>query len=466
MDGIDQARVEAEDPDRVLNRGVAARAEGLPRSAPGPAPKGNTRIRRAATGFMTLSGALLGIALAGLISSTVYLALVAIAACRFRARARGVGASASPPLPVSVLKPLHGDEPRLEECLESVFAQPWERFEVIFGARDPDDPAWGVVSRLQRKYPGVATRTVVSGDPVLPNPKVSSLVPMAARASFDYVVIADSDVRAKKEYLAEIVRPLVDRNIGLVTCLYRGIPTTGLGSRLDALGMTVEMSSGVLVADMLEGMRFALGPTVATRKDVLGAIGGIASLGAYCADDYVLGQRVHAAGKTVVLSHHVVDQMANAPSLRAFLAHQIRWMRSTRHSRPWGHIGSGLTFAMPFGLLGLLAAVSGGRWALGLVLVGWALTNRLAQCLLVGGWALRDRGAVRWAWLYPLRDLLGFYTWCASFAGAAIVWRGVRYELGPGGRMRRVPEPGLASASVPSSVPREQTVAVGQDARP
>lgn len=409
---------------------------------------------------MTTHGVLLGVALAGLLSSTAYLGLAAIAACRFRARARTTRAPTSPIPPVSVLKPVHGDEPRLEDCLESFFIQRGGRFELIFGARDEEDAAWDVVRRLQRKYPGVATRAIVAGDPVLPNPKVSALVPMVASAAFPYVVIADSDVRLSADDLADVVAPLVDPNVGLVTCVYRGVSTGGVASRLEALGMSTEMTSGVLVADMLEGMRFALGAIIATRKDVLAAIGGIGSLGAYCADDFVLGQQVHAAGKKVVLSHRVVDHVVVNGSLKGSLVHQLRWMRSTRFSRPWGHIGTGLTFAMPFGLLGMAAAFSTGEWALGLALGCWAAVNRVGQCLLVGGWALRDRDAVRWAWLYPLRDLLGFCTWCASLGGDGIVWRGQQYELTADGRMCPVAQrPGASPA-------REPTVAIGRDGRP
>jgi ceramide glucosyltransferase len=143
--------------------------------------------------------------------------------------------------------------------------------------------------------------------------------------------------------------------------------------------MSVEMTAGVLVADMLEGMRFGLGPTMATRKDALAAIGGVGALGDYCADDYVLGQRTHAAGRTVVLSHHVIEHVAVNRSVRASLQHHLRWMRSTRFSRPLGHLGAGLTFAMPFGILALVAGLADSRAGLAFALFGWALVNRVVQ---------------------------------------------------------------------------------------
>jgi ceramide glucosyltransferase len=220
--------------------------------------------------------------------------------------------------------------------------------------------------------------------------------------------------------------------------LYRGVSTGGLSSRLEALGMSVEMSSGVLVADMLEGMRFALGPTLAVRRETLQMIGGVAVLGPYCADDYVLGQRIHAAGKTVVLSHKIIDHLAVNRSLKASLAHQIRWMRSTRFSRPWGHVGAGLTFAVPFGVLGLATALISGHGALGITLLALAVANRVVQCVVVGWMGLRDRQALWSSWLYPVRDLLGFWVWCASFAGREVVWRGEHFALSEGGRMRAI----------------------------
>lgn len=383
---------------------------------------------------------MLAAALIGLVSSSVYLGLVAVAARRFRARrcARSRQAVLRPAPGISVLKPIYGAEPRLKECLESFFCQQYPEFELVFAARDRDDAAWDVVHALRRQYPAVRTQTIVCGEPVHPNAKVSALEAMVARASFSYLVIADSDVRVSTRCLAEIVRPLLDPATGLVTCLYRGLSSGGFAARLEALGMSVEMPSGVLVAEMLEGMRFALGAVMATRTDVLAAIGGIGVLGNYCADDYVIGSLVHAIGKVVVLSDEVIDHVPVNLSLVASLRHQLRWMRSTRFSRTWGHVGTGLTFAMPFGLVGLFAAAAEGRWRLGVLLAAWAVANRVVQCIMVGWWTLEDRAALGWCWLYPVRDLAGFFLWWGSFLGTDIVWRGKRYALMPGGLMRPV----------------------------
>jgi ceramide glucosyltransferase len=373
--------------------------------------------------------------LIGLVSSTVFLGLAIVAGWFYhRGRKRETLIVSQFP-PVSVLKPLHGMEPRLEQNLESFFLQDYPDFEIVFGARHETDPALRVVESLQRKYPKIRTRVVLSGEPTWPNAKVFALGKMLDLASAGYVVITDSDVCVDTDCLKAVVRPLLDPGVGVVTCLYRGIPAGGFWSTVEALGMSIEMPSGVLVARMLEDMKFALGPTMATRKDVLTAIGGIAVLGEYCADDYVLGNAAHEAGKKVILSEHIIGHVAMNTSCRASVAHQVRWMRSTRFSRRAGHIGTGLTYAMPFGLLGAIAGGLDGKWQVAAALMSWAYINRVIQSVSIGWGVIGDAQSLRYCWLYPIRDLMGFLVWCASFVGNEIVWRNERYRLVAGGKM-------------------------------
>lgn len=381
---------------------------------------------------------LLIVSIIGLISSTVYLGLVIKASRRFRRR-RMAATPSSLPLPrVTLLKPLHLLEPGLERNLESFFRQDYPDFEIIFGARHDTDPALKIVDALRARYPHVKTGVVLSGEPEYPNAKVFALEKMIERATTPYLVITDSDVCADPNCLREVIAPLLDPDNGVVTCLYRGLPAGGFWSRLEALGMSIELASGVLVADMLEGMRFALGPTMAVRRDVLESIGGIAALGQYCADDYMLGNLAYVAGKRVVLSEHVIGHVAMNTSARESITHQIRWMRSTRFSRSAGHIGTGLTYAMPFGLTGLAAGLLLHNWALGFGLFAFAYLNRVIQAIAVGSGVVRDPEALKLFWLYPLRDLMGFIVWCGSFAGSEIVWRSQRYRLVADGKMVRV----------------------------
>ena len=386
----------------------------------------------------------------GLLSCTVFLILLAGAGVRFRSRPQRTGFTGPWPQ-VTLLKPLHGLEPALEANLESFFRQDYPAHEIIFGCRQDSDPALAVVEAVSRRYPQVPVRVVFSGEPDRPNAKVCSLERMADAAGSDYLIISDSDVRVTPQYLREIVQPLLQPEVGMLTCLYRGVPSGGLWSRLEALGMSVEMTAGVVVADMLEGLKFALGPTMAIRREVLEQIGGFQVLADYCADDFVLGQRVFEAGKQVVLSHYVVDHVAVHQRCLASLQHQVRWMKSTRFSRPKGHIGTGLTFAMPFGLLGLLAGIVMGDPLLGVALLLYAALNRMTEAMLAGWSVVRDPLALRYFWLYPVRDLIGFFLWCASFFNTSIVWRGERYQLQLGGKMVReagAQEPAAASETV------------------
>jgi ceramide glucosyltransferase len=379
---------------------------------------------------------LLFLSVVGLVSSTVYVILVIVASFRFRRTSKCTDKTTLPA--VSLLKPLHGLEPFLEENLESFFQQDYPQFEIIFGARDANDPALGIVRSLQARYPAVKTRLVLSGAPKYPNAKVFALEMMIPHSTAPYLVITDSDVYVRPDCLREVVAPLLDPANGMVTCLYRGVAAGGFWSKLEALGMSVELTSGVLVANMLEGMKFALGPTMAIRRELLNSIGGMAALSQYCADDYILGNLAHAAGKRVVLSTHVISHVAMNTSFRASLTHQIRWMRSTRFSRSAGHFGTGLTYAMPFGLLGLVAGLLCNSPQLGLGLFAWAYMNRTIQTIVSGWNVVGDRESLRYCWLYPLRDLMGFIVWCGSFTGREIVWRNERYRLVADGKMIRV----------------------------
>jgi ceramide glucosyltransferase len=197
------------------------------------------------------------IGIAGLCTCTGFLVLVAMALIRFRRTASNLSLNADLP-PVTLLKPLCGLEPNLRENLVSFFDQQYPNFEIIFGMRDSRDPALKVLRSVQEDFPSVPVKVVFSGPPEWPNAKVWSLEKMRGQASHPYLIISDSDVFVAPNYIEEVVTPLLDPGIGLVTCIYRGVPTGGLWSRLEALGMSVEMTAGVLASDLLEGMTFAL----------------------------------------------------------------------------------------------------------------------------------------------------------------------------------------------------------------
>jgi ceramide glucosyltransferase len=384
--------------------------------------------------------ALLFLAFAGSFTSTVYLVMTLVATALHLRRARSaqaaVAATPSSSLPpVTIFKPVHGMEEELAANLESFFQQYYPDFEVIFGARDADNPAVKVAEEVRMRYPHVPSRVLLSGPPPWPSAKVFSLDKMIAASSRSYFIISDSDVRVAPDFLRSTIPPLLDPEVGLVTCMYRGIPASDFWSWLEALGLSVEMSSGVMVADMMEGMRFALGPAMAVRRDAIDAIGGIAAVADYYSDDFELGNRIWAKGYKVILSHYIVRNVLTSRSVIRTLGDQLRWMKSTRYSRPAGHAGTGLTYAMPFGILGLIAAGALGHWALGVGLFALACANRLLQSIAVGWSVARDPQAVRYCWLYPVRDLLGFAAWAISYTSRDFYWRGEKYRFGKGGRI-------------------------------
>jgi ceramide glucosyltransferase len=394
----------------------------------------------ALTGAAIAWRVLLALAVLGTVSSTVFLGLVLVAAVRYRSRSRlaksKAGSTPADRLPgVSVLKPVHGEEPRLAENLQSFFQQDYPDFEIIIGARDANNEALGVAREICMRYPQVRSRVVLSGPPTWPSAKVFSLDKMIATCRNSYLVISDSDILVSRDFLRNVVPPLLDSKVGLVTCLYRGIPAGDFGSLLEALGMSVEMPSGVMVADMMEGMRFALGAAMALRRDALEAIGGIAATADYYSDDFVLGNEVWAAGYGVVLSHHIVGHVLVPRGWKDILGDQLRWMKSTRYSRPKGHVGAGLTYATPFGVLGLVSACALGHVSLGVGLLAAALVNRVIQSVCVGWGIIRDRRALTFCWLYPLRDFLGFFLWAASFGSRRFLWRGETYRFSKAGKI-------------------------------
>jgi len=199
-------------------------------------------------------------------------------------------------------------------------------------------------------------------------------------------------------------------------------------------------------------MRFALGPVMATRRDALEEIGGMPALADYYSDDFVLGNLVWAARYKVALSHHVVGHVLIPQSFLRTFGHQIRWHKSTRYSRPKGHLGTGLTFAMPFGILGLVSAAALGHFGLGLGLLAAAIVNRVLQSIVVGWAVIGDPRSLRYCWLYPLRDLFGFVTWVGSYTSRNFFWRGEMYRFTAGGKIVPQHRPGEnALADRPSS---------------
>jgi ceramide glucosyltransferase len=384
---------------------------------------------------------LLAIAVFGLVTSSVFTGMVVAAVPRFlrerRAAENDLRKRPGFTPPLTLLKPLAGAEPDLEAHLASFFEQDYPTFEILFCARNPDDAGLEIARKVAARYPNIPAKFMSTGEPPYINAKVASMELMERSAAHDILVISDSDVRVTPDYLRAVALPFAGEKVGGMCCLYRGIAAGGgLWARLEAVGMSVEMTAGVLVARMMEGMQFVLGPTMAFQRDLIKKMGGFKVTADYCADDFVLGNETYKLGQTVVLSHHAIDHIVINLSLMSSLKHQVRWMKSTRFSRPKGHFGTALTFSMPFGLLGLAAGLLLGHAWWGVAVLACAIASREALSIAVGRLVVRDPSWFNVLVLYPVRDLMGFFFWASSYMGSRILWRGRVFQLLPGGKMR------------------------------
>jgi ceramide glucosyltransferase len=399
------------------------------RTAPSPSAKLNAV---SLLGAWFLAGGFVTLALLTLVAgSLVYSALAIVAAFRYLAVRPAVSADHEP---VSILKPLAGLDLGLESNLRTFFDQQYPTFEILFAVRTHKDPAVSIVEKLQAEYPQVPSRLLIVGEPPYPNAKVFSLDRMLAAAAHDLVVMSDSDIRVTPDMLRRVAAEFSDPKIGVATCPYRAVAGPGFWSKLEATGMNTDFWAGVLTARMLEGMEFAVGPTIVARKRALDTFGGMDRVKDYLAEDFVLGKFAAEARQGVILSsyvvqHHIAGPSPKQNSFREISAHRLRWCRSTRRSRPAGYIGQ--IFTMPFPLALLTAAVSPMWWPV----VPIAFAVRAAAARVVSWGVLRVR--LNW-WLVPLEDVAGFCFWLAGFFGNNILWRGRMYHLEPDGRFRLV----------------------------
>lgn len=363
------------------------------------------------------------IAAAGLLTGTIAYCVVVVIAVRDYLAQRT--ASSGPLAPISILKPLAGVDEGLEANLRSFFSQDYPDFELLFAVREANDPAVQVVELLRKEFPGRSVQLIVTGEPPYPNAKVFSLDRMLSEAKHDLLVMSDSDIRVQPGFLRAIAGEFSDPHIALATCPYRATAGQSVWSNLEAEGMNTEFLAGMMVARLVEGVKFAVGPTIAARKSALDGIGGFAVLKDYLAEDFVMGKFAAAAGFGVILSRNIVQHHIGSEGLRTNAAHRLRWARSTRRSRPLGYIGQVFTHTLPIAAIILPFRPS---W--------WPALLFASFCRGVAAWAtcawiLGTRP--RWL-LLILQDLLGFGFWLAGLVGNTILWRGRRYYLYSDGR--------------------------------
>jgi ceramide glucosyltransferase len=383
---------------------------------------------------MTALQLLLGtIGVTSLAFAAVYAVLALIAVLVWRAHGAG-GAPARLP-PVTVLKPLCGTEPGLYEHLRSFCQQDHPEFQIVFGVGDASDPAVDVAKRLQTEFPALAIDVVVDSQQHGYNRKISSLINMLKYARHDMLVMADSDAFVGPDYLTSVTAPLLDKKVGLVTCLYHGEPTHLIWSRLGAMYINEWYMPSVLLAWLFGHQNYVSGQTLCLRRDTLRAIGGLLGIANHLADDYELGQLVRRLGLRIVLSSYRLKAEHHEPTLESLVRHELRWMRTLYVLRPVSFRFIFFTFSLPLALLGLLLGAET------FPTLAWALF----QLTLVARLALHLVHRVRGGralfadlWLLPARDLLICWVWCCSFYTSRFSWRGRDFGVGADGIMRKL----------------------------
>lgn len=380
--------------------------------------------------LLSLGEALRAVPAVGTVASIGYCLLATFAGIRFaRQKKSRVGATNDATnLPrVSILKPLKGADPEMYEALRSHCVQNYPEYEMLCGVTEATDPAVPAVEKLMGEFPEAKIRLVLCDKRLGANGKVSSLIQLAAAASAEFLVINDSDIRVEPDYLRTIITELQQAGTGLVTCLYRGRPGRTLSSQLESLGIATDFVPGVLTANLIEnGLHFGLGSTLAFRKSDLQEIGGFESIVDYLADDFELGHRI-AQHKKVALSRSVVETHLPDYDFWGFIAHQLRWARTIRASRPGGYAGLLFTFTLPWAVAELCVS----RNVSSMLLFAAALVARMVMGL-VNSSSVLDESNLDSFWLLPVRDVVGLGVWAGGLLGNKIVWRGEKFMLDKG----------------------------------
>jgi ceramide glucosyltransferase len=350
----------------------------------------------------------------------------------FRERPETPPAKFTPP--VSILKPIRGVDPGAYENFASFCRQDYPEYEIIFCVSGVDDPVAPLIERLQKEYPERRIALLYGSGRAAANDKVAKLVRMVEEARYEYIVINDSDVRARPDYLRNVVAPLRDPNVGAATCFYTAIEESSFTDSVQAIGMLSDFYAGILVAWQLDGVKFALGPTIATTRAHLSGFGGYAALENRTADDLLVGRLIAEQGLEVKLLHYTVDTVADYHSMRDLIHKRLRWIVVMRHMRPWGHLGLLLTQGLPWSLAAIAIHP---RATLAAVYLGTYFALRSIMTGVIGVYGLKQRTTWRRLGLIPVWDALSFGIWVASFMRRSIRWRGADYRIGANGALAR-----------------------------
>lgn len=354
-------------------------------------------------------------------------------------QARQMPAANDQVFPISVLKPVRGLDPDAYENFASFGGQDYPEFEILFAVNDAGDPAVPVVQKLIADFPERSMRLIVVAERLGANTKVSNLCRLVREARHDLLVITDSDVRVEPGYLRSVATMFRDPGVGGVTALYRGRDNLQFVAAMDCVGSSAAFCGSALVARELEGLKFMMGSTMATTKERLEEIGGFEGMVDLHSDDYELGRRIAARGYRIELLPEPVWMAFPSETLGAYLRHELRWAIGIRNIRPGGHIGMLFTHGLPWAIAAACIAPSA---AVGAAYLGAYFVLRFGMAWAVGIWGLRDPVLRRRIWLLPVRDLLSFFVWLASFGMNRIEWRGSSFTLEKGRMIPVTPRAG------------------------
>jgi ceramide glucosyltransferase len=354
----------------------------------------------------------------------VYYLAATFCAWDFFLRRRPLSADFTPP--VSILKPLKGLEHNAYENLASFCRQDYPEYEILFAVDDERDSAIPIVERLICDFPRVPIRLLIGSAIPGSNNKVAKLCRLLPSARHELLVMSDSDIRVKPDYLRSVVSPFRDPSVGAVTCLYLGMTEPNIWSELEDLNLTTDLLASMVVARKVEGVNFALGATIAVTRARLAEIGGFEALADYAADDYELGRRIAARGYRVELAPYVVQTLCASVTARQFLLRQLRWDVVIRHCRPRGYAGLLLTQGLPWSLAA--AAMAPSRVA-AIGYLGIPLAVRIAMAFSFGAYGMKDTLLHKRWWLIPLRDAVEFVVWVVALFSNRISWRGSNFYV-------------------------------------
>lgn len=368
-----------------------------------------------------------GICLIPTIAGSLYLILCLLAVLRFRVQSPIPPEDSFPQWPpVTILKPVRGLEKNQEENFRSACVQDYPVFQVVFSVQDPGDPVLQVLKKIEQEFGSEKVSVVIGDRRVGPNGKINNLVGALPHARHDILVISDSDVQMRPDYLKTIVAPLADPGVGCACTLYKATCADRWYEKMELLTFNADFIPSVIFAHVTGSARFCLGSSLALRRSSLSELGGLESLCDYLVEDYEIGRRFWSSGKKVAVVRYFVNLVIDLKHPSHWWNHQVYWDQKTRAAQPSGFLATVLIRSVPFAVF--FAALRAGD-AAGLTVLGGAIALRLATAAVILGWGLRDREGLKSLALLPLRDIAALVFWLLALAKKTITWRGSEFHL-------------------------------------